>query len=135
MFTLLYLIFTILRKATYFKRTIFVPISCWAFKRDTYLSYCRADVGNPEFALQFGLLLELYCHAAVEHIDILIKQVEAINKMKTVTEILKGYKDQDVRCPFSSLPPYHYSVKKGRMIATSHKMMKAFQQLWLKYVL
>lgn len=55
-----------------------------------------ADVGNPEFALQFGLLLELYCHGAVEHIDILIKQVEAINKMKTVTEILMGSKEQDV---------------------------------------
>ena len=56
----------------------------------------RADVGNPEFALQFGLLLDLYCHAAVDHIDILNKQVQAITKMKTVTEILRSYKDQMV---------------------------------------
>ena len=40
----------------------------------TYL-YFRADVENPEFSLQFGLLLELYCVGAVEHIDILLKQV------------------------------------------------------------
>lgn len=60
------------------------------------VSSCRAEVGNPDYALQFGLILEMYCRGAVQHIDSLMRQVEAINKMKTVTEILKSFKDTDV---------------------------------------
>ena len=35
----------------------------------------RAELGNPECSLQFGLLLELYCRGSVQHIDVLAKQV------------------------------------------------------------
>lgn len=57
--------------------------------------HLKAEVSNPECSLQFGLLLEMYCRGAVDHIPILLRQVEAIGKMKTVTEILQSYKDQD----------------------------------------
>ncbi|XP_065644549.1 phosphatidylinositol 4,5-bisphosphate 3-kinase catalytic subunit beta isoform isoform X2 [Hydra vulgaris] len=56
--------------------------------------HLKAEAGNLECSLQFGLLLELYCRGSVQHIDILTKQVEAINKMKTMTEYLHQCKDQ-----------------------------------------
>jgi len=37
--------------------------------------FCRAEVGNPDYSMQFGLILEIYCRGAKEHIEILTRQV------------------------------------------------------------
>ena len=57
--------------------------------------HLKAEVTGPEHSVQFSLLLELYCRGAREHIDILRKQVECINKLKTVTEILQNSAGSD----------------------------------------
>ncbi|XP_076360353.1 phosphatidylinositol 4,5-bisphosphate 3-kinase catalytic subunit beta isoform-like isoform X1 [Tachypleus tridentatus] len=49
----------------------------------------RSEMYVPSVSVRFGLLLEAYCRGAVEHINSLIKQVEAVNKLKSVNECIR----------------------------------------------
>lgn len=55
--------------------------------------HLKAELRNHDCSLLFGILLEFYCIGAVSHIDTLLRQMEAINKLKTITEILQANKD------------------------------------------
>ncbi|CAB4036806.1 phosphatidylinositol 4,5-bisphosphate 3-kinase catalytic subunit beta isoform [Paramuricea clavata] len=49
----------------------------------------RAEMHVPEVSVRFGLLLEAYCRGCVAHMASLSKQVEAMNKLKAITELLQ----------------------------------------------
>jgi len=95
--------------------------------------------------------LEMYCRGAVNHIPTLLRQVEAIGKMKTVTEILQSYKDQDnakklalmrecfngpsyVKAFSNLLSPLDPSVKLKRLKVECCKYMSSKKKpLWLVF--
>ncbi|XP_053165521.1 phosphatidylinositol 4,5-bisphosphate 3-kinase catalytic subunit beta isoform isoform X1 [Hemicordylus capensis] len=51
--------------------------------------HLRSEVHIPAFAVQFGVILEAYCRGSVGHMKVLSKQVEALNKMKTLNSLIK----------------------------------------------
>jgi phosphatidylinositol-4,5-bisphosphate 3-kinase len=46
--------------------------------------HLRSEVHIPAVSVQFGVILEAYCRGSVEHMKVLSKQVEALNKLKTL---------------------------------------------------
>uniref|UniRef100_A0A8C4QZD6 phosphatidylinositol 3-kinase n=1 Tax=Eptatretus burgeri TaxID=7764 RepID=A0A8C4QZD6_EPTBU len=44
---------------------------------------------DPTVSLQFGLILEAYCRGSVAHVRLLIKQCDALAKLKTINAIVK----------------------------------------------
>eukprot|EP00794_Sanderia_malayensis_P015189 gene15189-16756_t len=52
--------------------------------------HLRSEMHNSQVAVRFGLMLEAYFRGSSAHIESLTKQHEAINKLKTVTELLKN---------------------------------------------
>jgi len=61
--------------------------------------HLRAEMDNPEVALRFGLLLEIYCRGSPNHMLELQKQMDAMGKMRNISELLqsKSYRDRDRR--------------------------------------
>ncbi|RMC02363.1 hypothetical protein DUI87_21532 [Hirundo rustica rustica] len=53
------------------------------------LRQMRSEVHIPAVSVQFGLILEAYCRGSVAHMKVLAKQVEALNKMKTLNSLIK----------------------------------------------
>ncbi|CAI9573520.1 unnamed protein product [Staurois parvus] len=51
--------------------------------------HLRAEVHTPAVSVQFGLLLEAYCRGSVGHMKVLYKQVEALNKLRTLNGLIK----------------------------------------------
>ncbi|XP_068136641.1 phosphatidylinositol 4,5-bisphosphate 3-kinase catalytic subunit beta isoform isoform X2 [Hyperolius riggenbachi] len=51
--------------------------------------HLRAEVHIPTVSVQFGLLLEAYCRGSVAHMKVLSKQVEALNKLRTLNGLIK----------------------------------------------
>uniref|UniRef100_A0A8C0B080 Phosphatidylinositol 4,5-bisphosphate 3-kinase catalytic subunit beta isoform n=1 Tax=Buteo japonicus TaxID=224669 RepID=A0A8C0B080_9AVES len=51
--------------------------------------HLRSEVHIPAVSVQFGLILEAYCRGSVAHMKVLAKQVEALNKMKTLNSLIK----------------------------------------------
>uniref|UniRef100_A0A8B9MFF8 Phosphatidylinositol 4,5-bisphosphate 3-kinase catalytic subunit beta isoform n=1 Tax=Accipiter nisus TaxID=211598 RepID=A0A8B9MFF8_9AVES len=51
--------------------------------------HLRSEVHIPAVSVQFGLILEAYCRGSVAHMKVLAKQVEALNKMKTLNNLIK----------------------------------------------
>ncbi|XP_060098149.1 phosphatidylinositol 4,5-bisphosphate 3-kinase catalytic subunit beta isoform [Heteronotia binoei] len=51
--------------------------------------HLRSEVHIPAFSVQFGVILEAYCRGSVAHMKVLSKQVEALNKMKTLNSLIK----------------------------------------------
>uniref|UniRef100_A0A8C0FLE1 phosphatidylinositol-4,5-bisphosphate 3-kinase n=1 Tax=Bubo bubo TaxID=30461 RepID=A0A8C0FLE1_BUBBB len=51
--------------------------------------HLRSEVHIPAVSIQFGLILEAYCRGSVAHMKVLAKQVEALNKMKTLNSLIK----------------------------------------------
>ncbi|EDO42011.1 predicted protein [Nematostella vectensis] len=56
----------------------------------------RAEMHNPEVSVRFGLMLEAYCRGSPAHMKSLQKQLEALNKMKTISSLLQ-HVDRDKR--------------------------------------
>lgn len=52
------------------------------------LMYYRAEVDTQEAGLKFGLMLETYLRGSVNHIPELQKQLDAIGKMRSISELL-----------------------------------------------
>ncbi|XP_066475481.1 phosphatidylinositol 4,5-bisphosphate 3-kinase catalytic subunit beta isoform [Tiliqua scincoides] len=51
--------------------------------------HLRSEMHIPAVAVQFGVILEAYCRGSVAHMKVLSKQVEALNKMKTLNSLIK----------------------------------------------
>ncbi|XP_078522239.1 phosphatidylinositol 4,5-bisphosphate 3-kinase catalytic subunit beta isoform isoform X2 [Lissotriton helveticus] len=51
--------------------------------------HLRSEIHVPATSVQFGLILEAYCRGNIEHMKVLSKQVEALNKMKTLNDLIK----------------------------------------------
>ncbi|XP_044145172.1 phosphatidylinositol 4,5-bisphosphate 3-kinase catalytic subunit beta isoform isoform X1 [Bufo gargarizans] len=51
--------------------------------------HLRAEMHIPAVSVQFGLLLEAYCRGSVAHMKVLSKQVEALNKLRTLNSLIK----------------------------------------------
>ncbi|XP_053454876.1 phosphatidylinositol 4,5-bisphosphate 3-kinase catalytic subunit beta isoform isoform X2 [Nycticebus coucang] len=53
------------------------------------LRQMRSEVHIPAVSIQFGVILEAYCRGSVGHMKVLSKQVEALNKLKTLNSLIK----------------------------------------------
>uniref|UniRef100_A0A8B9VF33 phosphatidylinositol-4,5-bisphosphate 3-kinase n=1 Tax=Anas zonorhyncha TaxID=75864 RepID=A0A8B9VF33_9AVES len=51
--------------------------------------HLRSEMHVPAVALRFGLILEAYCRGSTHHIKVLMKQGEALNKMKALNDFVK----------------------------------------------
>ncbi|XP_029435124.1 phosphatidylinositol 4,5-bisphosphate 3-kinase catalytic subunit delta isoform isoform X2 [Rhinatrema bivittatum] len=51
--------------------------------------HLRSEMHVPAVALRFGLIIEAYCRGNHHHMKALLKQVEALTKMKTLNDIVK----------------------------------------------
>ncbi|XP_023368762.1 phosphatidylinositol 4,5-bisphosphate 3-kinase catalytic subunit beta isoform [Otolemur garnettii] len=51
--------------------------------------HLRSEVHIPAVSIQFGVILEAYCRGSVGHMKVLSKQVEALNKLKTLNSLIK----------------------------------------------
>lgn len=49
----------------------------------------------PAVSLRFGLILEAYCRGTQEHMGILQKQLECLERLKKCTEIVRQRKDKE----------------------------------------
>ncbi|XP_023229587.1 phosphatidylinositol 4,5-bisphosphate 3-kinase catalytic subunit delta isoform-like isoform X2 [Centruroides sculpturatus] len=49
----------------------------------------RSEMHVPSVCVRFGLILEAYCHGAVDHMKSLTRQMEALNKLKSVNEMMR----------------------------------------------
>ncbi|XP_071945072.1 phosphatidylinositol 4,5-bisphosphate 3-kinase catalytic subunit beta isoform-like [Antedon mediterranea] len=52
--------------------------------------HLRAEMHHLNVSTRFGLMLEAYCWGSVAHMDSLHKQVESLNKLKSVNELIKS---------------------------------------------
>jgi phosphatidylinositol-4,5-bisphosphate 3-kinase len=46
-------------------------------------------------SVRFGLILEAYCRGSQEHMKVLAKQIESLDKLKTTSEMVRQRKDKD----------------------------------------
>ncbi|XP_029424673.1 phosphatidylinositol 4,5-bisphosphate 3-kinase catalytic subunit beta isoform isoform X2 [Nannospalax galili] len=51
--------------------------------------HLRSEVHIPAVSVQFGVILEAYCRGSIGHMKVLSKQVEALNKLKTLNSLIK----------------------------------------------
>ncbi|XP_073673718.1 phosphatidylinositol 4,5-bisphosphate 3-kinase catalytic subunit beta isoform isoform X1 [Garra rufa] len=51
--------------------------------------HLRSEMYMPPVSVHFALILEAYCRGCIPHIEVLKKQVEALNKLKAVNELIK----------------------------------------------
>ncbi|XP_054983836.1 phosphatidylinositol 4,5-bisphosphate 3-kinase catalytic subunit beta isoform [Sorex araneus] len=51
--------------------------------------HLRSEVHIPAVSVQFGVILEAYCRGSVGYMKVLSKQVEALNKLKTLNSLIK----------------------------------------------
>jgi hypothetical protein len=49
----------------------------------------------PSVSVRFGLILEAYCRGSQEHMKVLVKQVESLDKLKTTSDMVRIRKDKD----------------------------------------
>lgn len=52
--------------------------------------HLRSEMHVPSVSLRFGLILEAYCRGSIYHIKSLMKQNEALNKMKALNDFVKS---------------------------------------------
>jgi phosphatidylinositol-4,5-bisphosphate 3-kinase len=56
---------------------------------------CRSEMQVPSVSVRFGLILEAYCRGSQEHMKVLVKQIESLDKLKTTSEMVRLRKDKD----------------------------------------
>lgn len=61
--------------------------------------HLRSEMDTPEVSLRFGLILEAYCRGSINHMVQLRKQMDAMGKMKNISELLqsRAFRDRDRR--------------------------------------
>ncbi|XP_047485037.1 phosphatidylinositol 4,5-bisphosphate 3-kinase catalytic subunit delta isoform-like isoform X1 [Penaeus chinensis] len=50
--------------------------------------HLRSEMHVPSVSIRFGLILEAYCRGSVEHMKILLRQLDALNKFKEVRGVV-----------------------------------------------
>lgn len=63
------------------------------------LTYCfvfkRSEMKEKSVSVRFGLILEAYCRGSPEHVKILTRQMDFLDKLKTTNELIRKRKDKD----------------------------------------
>lgn len=49
----------------------------------------------PSVSVRFGLILEAYCRGSQEHMKVLVKQIDFLDKLKTTSDMVRVRKDKD----------------------------------------
>ncbi|KAL1462919.1 hypothetical protein WDU94_014720 [Cyamophila willieti] len=57
--------------------------------------HLRSEMQVAAVSVRFGLLLEAYCRGSQEHMKILMRQVQLLEKLKTTNELVRQRKDKD----------------------------------------
>ncbi|XP_057663838.1 phosphatidylinositol 4,5-bisphosphate 3-kinase catalytic subunit beta isoform [Diorhabda carinulata] len=57
--------------------------------------HLRSEMSVPAVSVRFGLILEAYCRGTQEHIVILQKQLECLDKLKICSELVRQSKDKE----------------------------------------
>ncbi|CAG2112887.1 unnamed protein product, partial [Medioppia subpectinata] len=57
----------------------------------------RSEMHVPAVSVTFGLILEAYCRGAMDHMQILVRQTEALSKLKRVNEMIRDDKSKESR--------------------------------------
>ncbi|XP_032818129.1 phosphatidylinositol 4,5-bisphosphate 3-kinase catalytic subunit delta isoform [Petromyzon marinus] len=52
--------------------------------------HLRSEMHVPAVSLQFGLMLEAYCRGSIAHVRSLMKQCEALTKMRAINDLVKS---------------------------------------------
>ncbi|XP_013190051.2 phosphatidylinositol 4,5-bisphosphate 3-kinase catalytic subunit delta isoform [Amyelois transitella] len=55
--------------------------------------HLRSEMNMQSVAVRFGLLLEAYCRGCQEHINILLRQIECLDKLKWVSQNVRKMKE------------------------------------------
>ncbi|XP_034023735.1 LOW QUALITY PROTEIN: phosphatidylinositol 4,5-bisphosphate 3-kinase catalytic subunit beta isoform [Thalassophryne amazonica] len=59
--------------------------------------HLRSEIHMPAVSVQFALILEAYCRSNIPHIEVLKKQVEALNKLKSINDLIKLGQSKNAR--------------------------------------
>ncbi|XP_018606869.1 phosphatidylinositol 4,5-bisphosphate 3-kinase catalytic subunit delta isoform isoform X2 [Scleropages formosus] len=59
--------------------------------------HLRSEMHVPSVNLRFGLILEAYCRGSIYHMKTLMKQNEALNKMKSLNDFVKSASQKGTR--------------------------------------
>ncbi|KAG7477551.1 hypothetical protein MATL_G00070830 [Megalops atlanticus] len=59
--------------------------------------HLRSEMHVPSVSLRFGLILEAYCRGSTNHMKSLMKQNEALNKMKSLNDFVKSASQKSSR--------------------------------------
>lgn len=57
--------------------------------------HLRSEMQTPSVSIRFGLILEAYCRGAIEHISLLQRQMECLEKLKAASELIRTKRDKD----------------------------------------
>lgn len=57
--------------------------------------HLRSEMQVPSVSVRFGLILEAYCRGSKEHMRVLARQVEFLERMKEVSELVRQRRDKD----------------------------------------
>ncbi|XP_072379316.1 phosphatidylinositol 4,5-bisphosphate 3-kinase catalytic subunit beta isoform isoform X1 [Diabrotica undecimpunctata] len=57
--------------------------------------HLRSEMAVPAVSVRFGLILEAYCRGTQEHIGILQKQLECLERLKICSEMVRQSKDKE----------------------------------------
>ncbi|CAH1260498.1 unnamed protein product [Diabrotica balteata] len=57
--------------------------------------HLRSEMAVPAVSVRFGLILEAYCRGTQEHIQILQKQLECLERLKICSELVRQSKDKE----------------------------------------
>ncbi|PIK49264.1 putative phosphatidylinositol 4,5-bisphosphate 3-kinase catalytic subunit alpha isoform [Apostichopus japonicus] len=81
------------------------PLSRFLLKRSLanqkighyFFWHLRSEMHKPKVSLRFGLLLEAYCRSLGPYLKLILKQVEALDKLTKLSETLEERKDETSR--------------------------------------
>ncbi|MBN3326200.1 PK3CD kinase, partial [Atractosteus spatula] len=115
--------------------------------------HLRSEMHVPSVSLRFGLILEAYCRGSFSHMKSLMKQNEALNKMKSLNdfvksssqkttkpqtrEVMKFYMTQDTYMEAMSelLSPLNPNIILSNLCPEKCKYMDSkMKPLWLVYI-
>jgi phosphatidylinositol-4,5-bisphosphate 3-kinase len=80
---------------------------------------CRSEMQVASVSVRFGLILEAYCRGSQEHMKVLAKQIESLDKLKTTSEMVRQRKDKDKARSFMQeyLEQKHISESISRVLS------------------
>ena len=67
----------------------------------------RSEMHKPKVSQRFGLMLEAYCRALGPYLKLIVKQVEAIDKLTNLTISLNERKDDTSKVSVNCVLPFY----------------------------